>query len=93
MKNSKTDTPKITRRTVLYRAAMLGAAVPIMGSLMGTDPAKAAKQSQEAVKYQAKPKDKQHCANCKPFKAPDGCDIVEGKVAPNGWCTAWVTKG
>jgi len=92
MKKSKTEATNISRRTVLYRAAILGAAAPILGSVIGSTPARAAQQTQEAVKYQAKPKDKQNCANCKSFKAPDACETVAGKVAPNGWCSIWITK-
>ncbi len=41
------------------------------------------------VDYQHAPKGKQRCDNCRVFVAPDGCNSVQGKVSPAGWCNIW----
>ncbi|ELZ97972.1 hypothetical protein C440_01953 [Haloferax mucosum ATCC BAA-1512] len=52
--------------------------------------------SQEAVSYQDEPKEGQQCSNCQYYiedKNDDGlgaCAIVEGKVAPEGYCVSYV---
>jgi hypothetical protein len=32
------------------------------------------------------------CSNCTLFKAPAACLVVKGKIAPNGYCTAYAPK-
>ena len=54
--------------------------------------AQAAKVSQKAVKYQDTPKGEQHCDNCLHFEAPSSCKIVDGTVAPQGWCMVYAKK-
>ena len=27
-----------------------------------------------------------HCAVCRHFEKPHGCEVVEGPVSPMGWC-------
>ena len=76
--------PGVSRRTVLFAAA--GA------------PARAyerraqAKIAQTAVHYQATPKDDRQCDGCNFFIAPNGCKMVDGEIAPTGWCALWVKK-
>ena len=47
------------------------------------------KLTQGDVAYQGKPKGNQRCDNCRVFVAPDGCNSVQGKVSPAGWCNIW----
>lgn len=75
----------VSRRTVLFAAA---AAVP---ALALTSPAEA-KMTQAAVKYQADPKDGKQCDGCNFFVAPNACKMVDGDIAPTGWCALWVKK-
>lgn len=42
--------------------------------------------SKTRARYQDKPNDIQSCASCAQFKAPDHCNVVIGKVSPDGWC-------
>jgi hypothetical protein len=50
------------------------------------------KISQSAVHYQNMPKNGQDCDDCQHFVAPNGCKLVAGTIAPNGWCPLWVRK-
>lgn len=56
-------------------------------------PAPGGKLSKTQAGYQDQPKGDQQCANCMHFIAESGtCQVVEGKVSPNGWCTLWANK-
>ena len=44
------------------------------------------------MKYQDSPSGDKQCSNCTHFQPPSGCAIVEGSVAPQGYCIAWVKK-
>ena len=77
----------VSRRTLLIGAA--GALPLIAFSATG---AKAAKMAQAAVKYQATPKDGKQCDGCNFFVAPNSCKMVDGEIAPAGWCALWTKK-
>jgi hypothetical protein len=34
----------------------------------------------------------QKCSGCALFKAPASCQIVKGKISPNGYCIAYAPK-
>ncbi len=86
---------KISRRTLLKGAAVAAGAA-IASAFTGK--AHAAKASKAAMKYQDKPNGDEQCSNCKFFipgetpKANGTCQIVEGSISPQGWCTAYVKK-
>ena len=42
--------------------------------------------SQAEAAYQPRPKGIAMCAACTLFVRPDLCRVVEGPVAPEGWC-------
>jgi hypothetical protein len=50
------------------------------------------------MKYQDKPNGDQQCNNCQFFvpgkKSQDNgtCQVVEGSISPQGWCTAYSKK-
>lgn len=50
------------------------------------------KTSKETAKYQEQPKDGHSCSICQFFHAPHTCQLVEGDVSPNGWCSYWSKK-
>ena len=55
--------------------------------------AQGGKLSQAQAQYQEQPKGDQNCANCMHFIAGSStCQVVEGKVSPNGWCMLWAKK-
>jgi hypothetical protein len=82
----------LSRRTVVSRAVMGGAAfVATFAQLRNAQAAKFP-QTSPAVAYQPTPKDGRQCDGCRLFQAPDGCQVVDGKVAPTGWCKLWAKK-
>ena len=80
----KTCQKGVSRRTVLLAAA---GAVPVLALMTSVAEAKMAPA---AVKYQTTPKDGHQCDGCNFFVAPNSCKMVDGDIAPTGWCTLWV---
>ncbi len=76
----------VSRRTILMAAA---GAAPVLALMSGSAEAKMA---QAAVKYQTTPKDGKQCDACNFFVAPNSCKMVDGDIAPTGWCLLWVKK-
>jgi hypothetical protein len=76
----------VNRRTVLFAAA---GAAPLLALTGGEAQAKMA---QTAVHYQPDPKDGKQCDACNFFVAPNSCKLVDGDIAPTGWCALWVKK-
>lgn len=51
------------------------------------------KLSQEQAQYQDSPKGEEKCSNCLHFIAESNtCQVVEGDVSPEGWCTLWARQ-
>jgi hypothetical protein len=76
----------VSRRTVLIAAACAAPALAL------TTRAAQAKMAQAAVRYQATPKDGHQCDGCAFFIAPNACKMVDGTIAPTGWCALWAAK-
>ncbi|WP_405054934.1 high-potential iron-sulfur protein [Vulcanimicrobium alpinum] len=52
-----------------------------------------AADNKKQFKYQDKPgKGGAKCSTCSLFKPPHGCQVVTGKISPNGWCVAYAKK-
>jgi hypothetical protein len=81
---------RMSRRALLRGAAVL--AGTSLTATMGGSAFAQQKASKEAMKYQDKPNGDKQCSNCLHFQPPAGCAIVEGTVAPQGYCIAWVKK-
>jgi len=77
--------PGVSRRTILIATG----AAPL---LVLTGGEAQAKIGQAAVKYQTTPKDGRQCDGCAQFVAPSSCKVVDGEIAPTGWCALWVKK-
>ncbi len=86
----KEDGTRLTRRSLLKRAAAAGGAVPVL--LAGVQQAHAAKATQQAVAYQDTPKNGQSCADCRSFVEPSDCETVEGTISPTGWCRIYIKQ-
>lgn len=86
---------KITRQEALKTLTLPALAAAISATMVTSAEAKASKAT---VKYQNSPKGSQKCAGCKFFiagkskTAMGSCQIVDGAISPNGWCTAYVKK-
>jgi hypothetical protein len=66
------------------------AAVPVGIAALGLAASPAmAKTPQKAVKYQATPKGRKNCGNCRHFQKPAACKLVNGEISPDGWCSIW----
>jgi hypothetical protein len=76
----------ISRRKILLAAA---GAAPLVALSCGHAQAKIA---QKGVQYQTSPKDGKQCDGCNFFIAPNACKMVDGDIAPTGWCALWVKK-
>ncbi len=50
------------------------------------------KLAKNLVQYQDSPKNGQECDKCVQFVAPEGCKVVDGKINPKGWCSAYAPK-
>jgi hypothetical protein len=70
-----------SRRRLVQQAAC--AAGILAASLKS---AQAKKASQAAASYQNAPNQNQSCSRCQHFRPPSSCQVVEGRISPNGWC-------
>jgi hypothetical protein len=72
-------------RRAFIRLALTGAILGA-GAAGSARAAAIRKVSKTKAHYQNRPKDIMRCATCTLFAAPDSCQVVSGKVDPNGWC-------
>lgn len=80
---------QVSRRDFLNIATVGAGAVLAIG--LTASPAYA-KVPQKVVNYQPKPKGNQSCATCGLFVPQTTCKLVDGTVAPQGWCTLYQPK-
>jgi anaerobic selenocysteine-containing dehydrogenase len=80
----------LSRRGVLRAVVMAGAATAAVAVARVADAA--TKMSQKAAHYQDTPHGKARCDNCTSWAAPDGCKLVDGKIAAAGWCLLYAPK-
>lgn len=50
------------------------------------------KYSKHTVSYEPKARGADHCAVCSHYLNRTTCEIVEGKIAPEGWCKKFYRK-
>jgi hypothetical protein len=82
----------ISRRGLLRRGMLVAAAGAFVAVSVGSAAFADSKLSQTMAKYQATPKGADRCANCSLYESAGACKVVEGQVAPDGWCTLYVRK-
>lgn len=75
----------ISRRRLLHITASF-IPIALLAGLAGGVSAQQ-KSPKEAVNYQDQPKNDQKCSQCRFFTEPDGCQVVEGTISPEGWCS------
>lgn len=80
----------LSRRELLFVGAIGGGAILATG--LTASRAEAAKMSQKAMSYKTTPNGTQRCDNCANFQPPSGCKLVDGTIAPSGWCILYRTK-
>ena len=76
----------VSRRDFLNIATIGTGAVLAIG--LTSSPAQA-KVPQKVVNYQPTPRGNQSCATCGLFVPQTSCKLVDGTVAPQGWCTLY----
>ena len=92
MKKDSEENSKISRRGFVSGVTALAGGVLAAGVLPVRDARAQQKLGKDVMKYQDKPKDGQRCDGCTYFVPPRACGLVEGDIAPEGWCTAWNPK-
>jgi hypothetical protein len=50
------------------------------------------KTDKKTAKYQDHPNKDQRCALCNYFRPPKSCQLVDGDISPNGWCSFFAKK-
>jgi hypothetical protein len=83
----------VSRRNMLRRAGLAIGGATILAGAFAAEPASAAKLAQAAAGYQPHPNGDKACFNCALFQAPNSCQLVDGKIAPTGYCKLWAKKG
>jgi hypothetical protein len=77
----------------LSRRALLGSTTALAAAMMLASTSRAQqKMAKQAAQYQDSPKGDQKCADCRFFVEGGSCQLVEGEISPNGWCTLFQPK-
>jgi hypothetical protein len=80
-----------SRRKLLRNLALTAGGAAIFSATM-REAAAQTKMAQAAVGYQAMPQGAAQCDNCLQFAPPSSCKVVDGTVAPRGWCKIYAKK-
>ncbi len=90
--NSVTARRPTSRRDLIARLAIVGAAAVVGPSLAPRHAAATSKLPPGEIGYQASPKGAARCELCANWQAPNACKLVSGQISPNGWCGLFVRK-
>ena len=83
----------LSRRQFFPSVLGAGAVFAAAFSLAGSEMARAQSKVKKAIaKYQDTPKNGQKCSDCNFFRPPNACQLVEGDISPNGWCSFFAKK-
>jgi len=94
--NEDLDMDKLISRRTLLKGAAAVTCVALASAFAGK--AFAEKSTKAAANYQDKPKGDKDCDDCNFFipgktsKADGTCQLVEGSISPEGYCTLYVKK-
>lgn len=50
------------------------------------------KMDKKTAKYQDNPNNGESCSQCRFFQPPKSCQVVDGDISPNGWCSLFAKK-
>jgi len=90
VEKSSMNLGRVSRRDFLFAAGVAGGAAAVA---LSASPALASnKMSQKAMSYRPSPNGNQRCDNCGNFQAPSSCKLVDGVIAPTGWCVLYHPK-
>jgi len=82
-----TELDKTSARRVFLKAGLV-----VLAAAWTAEAEAANKMAQKVVQYVAVSKKPQNCASCVNFVEPNACKIVDGEIAPEGWCVSWAPK-
>ena len=87
---------RISRRSLMAEgtaALVVGGAVALWTIARASQVEAATKVTPAMASYQTSPKGDAKCETCSHFQAPSSCDLVDGPISPNGWCSLFEKKG
>jgi len=83
---------RLSRRQIFpMLAAGVGIGAALSFELSRTAEAQT-KTDKKTAKYQDHPNNGKSCSQCNFFRPPKSCQLVEGDISPNGWCSFWAKK-
>jgi hypothetical protein len=88
---------KFTRGDILAKLAMAPIAIGALAAMQAQSEA-ASKSAKSAVQYVDKSPNGKLCSQCRFYMAgktktaKGQCQIVDGPIAPGGYCVAWAAK-
>ena len=102
--SSESEEDQVSRlkflQSSLFGAAFAGtSALPALGALQAAQYGGSAYArgygtvSKAVARYQYHPNVGQDCAICAHFRPPGSCEIVAGRIVPNGWCRYFAGRG
>jgi hypothetical protein len=71
---------------LLAAVTVAGATIPLAQIV------KAQQVDKKTAKYQDHPNSGKSCSQCRFFRPPKSCQLVEGDISPNGWCSFFSAK-
>ena len=90
---SKCDPQSYSRSRREAVIGLVGGCTLAIASLLGASQSRAqSKTDKKTAKYQDQPNNGQSCSQCRFFLAPKSCQLVEGDISPNGWCSFFSKK-
>jgi secreted PhoX family phosphatase len=92
MTDQHNDNRTLSRRRLLSAGACAAGAAALVGLASMPAAAQAKKASQKDAGYQESPMGGKSCENCRQFKAPNSCTVVESPVSGNGYCRLYAKK-
>jgi hypothetical protein len=82
----------VSRREILSTSLRTLVLVTILtGSSAATGDAQP-KMAQKIVQYRDTPNKDQSCSACLHFLPPNRCQLVDGGIKPDGWCTLFAPR-
>jgi hypothetical protein len=86
------DTKRVSRRDALKTGMTVLAGGLTTTAAFAQDP-DAGKMAKSVVQYRYHwASNGNHCGICANFLPPESCQLVAGKIDPNGYCTAFAAK-
>lgn len=91
-----TESPKLQSAGFCRRSLLRSLLLVVVASAMiamnmtgGRAAAAERKATKDSVDYRDAAQGPSLCGNCKYFTQPSSCSIVEGDIAPGGWCSKY----